>query len=318
MLSKINLGRFGAMALVAIPLHVPWPLGAQQPLVGDPSIAVKPRGDSAAADAADRFDAVGYAAVADGGALEGISAAHADLPPNSFVEVTSLDTGRTILVLVARRERPPTGYLLQISPEAARSMGGAKAPLAVRVRRVNPPGSDQQALREGKPASPRLESPAILLTGLRRGLPDTPQSGAQVLAATPKPNAPTIVKQAPAMPKPRPSRPAESGALATKLPGTSFPVPPSGTAATAPAKSKQPAAPAATPAVTPTSAYFVQIAALSSADRAEALAKTVGGTSQASDKLFRVRLGPFSTAAAAQQARDAIAKRGYGSARVTR
>ena len=50
------------------------------------------------------FDQVGYAGVGVGvGGGTGISIAHRTLPMPSYAEVTSLDSGRTILVRVTRR-----------------------------------------------------------------------------------------------------------------------------------------------------------------------------------------------------------------------
>jgi rare lipoprotein A len=67
-----------------------------------------------------------------------------------------------------------------------------------------------------------------------------------------------------------------------------------------------------------TRSYYVQVATLSSRDRAAALAKSLGGTSAPFKSLWRVRTGPFSDAKSAAQARDAAAARGYGDARVVR
>jgi len=83
------------------------------------------------------FDAVGYASVgADGG--QGVSAAHKTLPLPSYVEVTALDTGKTILVRVERRGPMTNDRVIELSPGAVAQLGvGEKAP--VRIRRVNPP-----------------------------------------------------------------------------------------------------------------------------------------------------------------------------------
>ena len=62
----------------------------------------------------------------------------------------------------------------------------------------------------------------------------------------------------------------------------------------------------------------MQIAALSSADRARTLAARIGGRVVPGGGLYRVHLGPFVDARTAQRARDAIVKRGYGDARVIR
>ncbi len=322
MLLRIRRFCVCAVAVAGAMSVAPTPLAAQQPLATDRTLADKPRADSTASGDAARFDAVGYAAIADGAELGGITASHAMLPANSFVEITSLETGHTALVLVARQEAAPAGYILRLSSAAARLIGATSTTFAVRVRRVNPPGSDQQALREGKPASPRLDAPPILLTGLRRALPAAPATRAISPVAASAPSPATA-------PPARATGPAQGAARATlakttdrpKAPGASFPEPSAAKpAGPVPATARPaPVATTATTAPPPASgSYFVQIAALSSAERASALARSVGGQSQAVGALYRVRLGPFSTAQSAQQARDAIAKRGYGSARVTR
>ncbi len=84
-----------------------------------------------------------------------ITAAHKDLPLPSYVEVTSLDTGRRILVRV--NDRGPFGdpkRILDLSRGAAGELGIlAKGKAAVRVRVVEPKAKDRKRLREGKPAS---------------------------------------------------------------------------------------------------------------------------------------------------------------------
>ena len=49
-----------------------------------------------------------------------------------------------------------------------------------------------------------------------------------------------------------------------------------------------------------------------------AVARSLGGAATPFNKLWRVRTGPFSDAKSAAQARDAVAARGYGDARVVR
>lgn len=346
MLLKTDLVQSAAGLLWGLALLAPAPLwaqpdggAAQQPPVADPALADKPRGDSGDAANPARFDEIGYAALVDETALGGVGIAHPDLPVNSFVELTALDTGQTVLALVALKAAAPAGYLITVSPGAARLLGGGGEIRPVRVRRVNPPGSDQQALREGRAASPRLGAPEILLTGLRRRLPTKPGDGgfsaSTAAAKAPSaPPAPTLRKPvargglAPAAQSPAVKPVASRGAV----PGARYAVPGAGKSAPAPeetgtpappvssakaARRAAPSTPAAAPTPAPSGAYFVQIAALSNMERAEALAKSVGGHAQSVGAIYRVRLGPFSSAQAAQQARDDIAKRGYGSARVT-
>ena len=97
----------------------------------------------------------------------GISGAHRTLPLPSYLEVTSLDTGRTILLRV--NDRGPFGNdwrIVDLSEGAAKQLGikaGGAAP--VRVRVVEPPEQDRSRLRNGKPAR---ERPALTGDALAR------------------------------------------------------------------------------------------------------------------------------------------------------
>lgn len=114
------------------------------------------------------YDEVGYAA-ADPSGGNGVTVAHRTLPMPSYVEITALETGKTILARVERRG-PMTGNgVVGLS-------AGAKAQLAVtdnapiRIRRVNPPEVDRAQLRTGQMAPLRMETPKSLLTVLKRKL----------------------------------------------------------------------------------------------------------------------------------------------------
>lgn len=76
------------------------------------------------------------------------------------------------------------------------------------------------------------------------------------------------------------------------------------------------AIPAAAKPVAIDRGLFVQIAALSNADRARALAAQVGGVVRSAGKLHRVQIGPYPDAAAAQRGRADIARRGHPDARI--
>jgi len=142
--------------------------------------AAGPSGSSRSAE--QRYDEVGFAGVrgvSGGGAADGaVVALHRALPAGSFVEVTSLDTGRTIIVLVTGQLEPGAGRPIDLSAAAARELGADGAPsLAVRVRRVTPTASDQAALNQGRPATQRPDTPPVLLTALRKHLPTTGFAG---------------------------------------------------------------------------------------------------------------------------------------------
>ena len=117
------------------------------------------------------YDQVGYAGREEAG-VTGVTGAHRTLPLPSYVEVTSLDTGRTILARAERRGPMTSSRILGLSPGAAQELGaGEGAP--IRVRRVNPPEYERAALRSGQPAGSRLDTPDTLLAVLRKQLPAT-------------------------------------------------------------------------------------------------------------------------------------------------
>ena len=230
----------------------------------------------------DRYDEVGYATwygeelgsdarTSSGAPFDpnGFTAAHRTLPLGSFVEVTALDTGRTILVQVNDRGPSQRTLLIDLSRGAAQALG-ITARAGVRIRRVTPTPSDLAALRQGQPGAPRLDTPAGLLSALRQRLPG---------GAPPSPAPPTPLIRPAYRPTPAPI--ANDGAAAPARGG-----------------------------------YFVQVAAFSSRDRATALARALSGTVSGGNGIWRVRTGPYANAGQAAQARDAIARRGYGDARV--
>lgn len=108
-----------------------------------------------------------------------IAAAHPTLPLPSYVEVTALETGRTVLVRVNDRGPFSRGRIIDLSRGAAEQLGVRNAGVAaVRVRVVAPPEQDRERLRRGKRAAerPRLEAAALarlraqLAAAIRTGL----------------------------------------------------------------------------------------------------------------------------------------------------
>lgn len=97
------------------------------------------------------------------------TAAHKTLPLPTYVEVTSLDTGKRIIVRV--NDRGPFGEsarIIDLSQGAAELLGvRAKGKAAVRVRAVEPSERDRKALREGKAARALPPVPAHTLTNLQ-------------------------------------------------------------------------------------------------------------------------------------------------------
>lgn len=117
-----------------------------------------------------------------------ITAAHRTLPLGSYVEVTALDTGRTILVLVNDRGPSQRDRLIDLSRGAATLLGSGKhARAAVRVRSVDAISADRAALSHGGAASERADVPPEQLAGLRRRLISRDGSPAIAIQAVPRP-----------------------------------------------------------------------------------------------------------------------------------
>lgn len=234
-----------------------------------------PSGTSQMVPGQERYDEVGYAGVDLG---DGIVVSHASLPTGSFVEITVLDTGKTIAVMVSSQQPPMRTRVIAISTGVGQALGLTSDLAAVRVRRVEPNLPDQTALKAGRVLD-RLDTPKVLLSALQKRLPAAPP----MIRARPEPQRPVA---------------------ATRIPGTSY----------APPTRVVPAPPRVPTGSGP--GYYVQIAALSNAARAEALASSMGGAVVPGGGLYRVRIGPYRDARTAQNARDAAAARGYGDARI--
>lgn len=257
------------------------PEGYSDPTAG----ATGPAGSSQPAPGeTPRYDEIGYAGVrpvsGGGAADQAVVAIHRSLPANSYVEITSLETGRTILVLITGTD-PGANHPIDLSAGAARLLGASGDTVGVRIRSVNPPSMDKNALQSGHPAGDRADAPQVLLTALRKRLPAQPN-----YASAPNYGAPAY----------SPPRTAAPRAAAPRA---------------APVRT---APPAARPAAN--GKYLVQVAALSNAGRAQALAQSLGGFVKPGGGLYRVQLGPFVTAGEAEAARRRAAGAGYGDARV--
>jgi rare lipoprotein A len=239
------------------------------------------------------YDEVGYLAASDveGG---GISAAHHTLPLPSYVEVTSLSTGRTILVRVERRGPMTSTELVALSREAMEQLGEtAHAP--VRVRRVNPPEEQRALLRAGQPAPLRMDTPMALVEVLRRRLP---AQGSASLQAPPTP----------------PTSPAEL-ALVPVPASAPEPAPPS-----IPDTTFDRAFPAGIDALSQPAAsggFIVQAASFSTAERAERAAQALKGSVIPTGRYFRVHTGPFATRGEAEASLAKVRTAGYTDARIS-
>lgn len=273
---------------------------------------------------------------------DGISGAHRTLPLPSYVEVTSLDTGKTILVRLNDRGPSSPSKLIDLSYGAAKQLGVLeKGSFAVRVRRVNPPEAERAVLRTGQPVAMRMDTPESLLVPLRRRLDGQAKPvdvAAKPAAPAMSPPADKIAKAEKPQPKPKAApnpKPDPAAkpvvAAAPTAPGSdrfivegegARPVMAENSTGDNRATLETPRAPVTPPkasAVQPAgSGYFVQVAAFSSKARAEELARRIGANAQSSGngKVFRVRYGPYADAQAAQQGLTLAKQNGYRGARI--
>ncbi|HQS69187.1 MAG TPA: SPOR domain-containing protein [Novosphingobium sp.] len=269
------------------------------------------------------YDSVGYAQMADGA---GVSGSHRTLPLPSYVEVTSLDSGRTILVRLTERGPMQGSDLIALSPGAWTQLGlpaGSRMP--VRVRRTNPPETERTQLRAGGQVPARMDTPPGLLTALKRklGLAVTPVA-AVVPASGPAPVAP-VVKPEPAppakakvaeapVPKPTPAPKPKPAPTPSPTPAPTLAPTPAPTPKPTPAPAPKPA-PAAQAAVS-SAGLYVQAGAYSDKARAETVAKTISGSVSQAGRVWRVRTGPHKDRGQADAALAKVRAAGYADARV--
>lgn len=290
-----------ASASSAVPVNGPqadYPVRVGEPyLVGD--IEYKPSDTL-------NYDHVGYLVASTD--TVGYTATHHTLPMPSYVEVTSLDSGRTILVRVEHRGPMDSHHLLALSP-AAMAQLEATHETPIRVRRTVPPEDHRALLRSGNAAPLRMDTPASLLAVLQRRLPS---SGTASLGAKAEGEA-----QAQA---PDPSLPTESSIEHIEIAASNA------TLATVPVIASEaeegevvPAEAAAAfspPPVEPDVSYLVQAATFSTADRAERVANVLGGAVRPSGRYFQVRTGPFLTRGEAEASLANVRRAGYSDARI--
>lgn len=227
---------------------------------------------------------------------DGISGAHRTLPLPSYVEVTALDTGKTILVRINDRGPFDSRRLIDLSQGAAQQLGVLiQGQAAVRVRRVNPPESERAALRAGRAIPDRLATPDSLLAILRTKL------------GAPGPvSAPVPVRPDPSVESVGVGRAADGGRFIVEDG--------SGRTATRP---ERPAAPVETTAASQ-SGFAVQIGAFSDKARADAMARKAGASVVKAGSIWRVRYGPFGNEAEAEKALASAKGKGYAAARILR
>jgi len=290
-----GFGGDGSMASAPVGPSVTGP-GADYPVViGDPFTV---NGITYAPADVLNYDEVGYATL-DGAGSADISGAHHTLPLPSYVEVTSLESGRTMLVRLTRRGPAGGNELIGLSQGAVAQLGITPG-TAVRVRRVNPPELERAALRTGGRAPDRMETPASLVEVLRRKLPNgaagsTPLASAN--AALPAPALPTTLGELPT--------------------ASGEPVGPPPASATPPVPAPQSSVPTPTAKPTaPATGFTVQAATFSTRERADTAAKALGGEVIQAGKYFRVRTGPFASRKEAEASLAKVKEAGYSDARI--
>tara|TARA_R110002074_G_scaffold37052_3_gene100808 strand:+ start:1175 stop:2194 length:1020 start_codon:yes stop_codon:yes gene_type:complete len=236
---------------------------------------------------------------------QGISAAHKTLPLPSYVEVTALETGRTILVRVNDRGPFANDRLIDLSLGAARQLGIDRDGVSgVRVRKVNPNEQERAVLRMGSPAAERIATPDSLLAILRKNL-----------AKLPRPQAPVSQAAAPAYSPPAVgavNRPVAKKANGTRdgrfiVEGPGRPV----SAESSVGNNYVGGLPGS---------YVVQVAAFSDKSRADTLAGKIGAKVMAdrTRTIWRVRYGPFASEQEAQAGLAQAQQRGYSGSRILR
>jgi len=121
--------------------------------------------------------------------MDRVGAAHKTLPLPSYVEVTAIDSGRTILVRINDRGPFVTNRIIDLSRRSAQLLGIERSGVSrVRVRRVYPSDTDRLALRSGRAAAERAYATSADLALLRQRLavrPPDPVAPPRVAAAVP-------------------------------------------------------------------------------------------------------------------------------------
>ena len=195
------------------------PIADPPAVLGDPYMA----DGKTYAPADTPFDDVGYAGL-DDAAGPAISVSHHTLPLPSYVEITALDSGRTILARVERRGPTSGNRMVALSAAGFAQLEADPAqPIAVRVRRVNPQEYERALLRTNQRAPERLVTPGPLLEVLRRLLaakiapaPIAVADADLVGAATTTAGMPKPAPAKPALIKPAPVKPAPAKAPSPK------------------------------------------------------------------------------------------------------
>lgn len=250
----------------------------------------------APADEAD-YDRVGYAswygkahegrATANGERFEAarISAAHTTLPLPSYVEVTALDTGRTILARVNDRGPFVSGRIIDLSRGAAEQLGIARAgTAAVRVRRAYPAEAERARLRAGRSALARADVAPAELARLKGRL--TGPAPRQAAVAPPQAGRAAAPRLVLTLPPPEPEAPSS---VAPSSPLSSSAVP---------------------------SSYAVRVGPFADRAQADRVARYLDGQVRPEASGWLVAKGPFATGAEADAMVRRLGAAGFNGARI--
>ncbi|MGB5483117.1 septal ring lytic transglycosylase RlpA family protein [Parasphingorhabdus sp.] len=239
---------------------------------------------------------------------QGISAAHKTLPLPSYVEITALDTGRTILVRINDRGPFANDRLIDLSHGAAKQLGiDQHGVTGVRVRKVNPNEQERAVLRAGNPATERIATPDSLLSILKQNLGKLPRPASPVRQAAAPAYSPPDSNRAPNRPASTPSQGAGTREGRFIIEGGGRPV--------AVENSVGNNFVGGLPG-----SYVVQVAAFSEKSRADTLARKIGAKvmTDGTRSIWRVRYGPYATEQDAQAGLAQAQQRGYSGARILR
>lgn len=250
------------------------------------------------------YDRVGYAMADTAADATGVTAAHRTLPLPSYIEVTSLESGRTILARVERRGPMTNDRLLALAPAAMAQLGIADGD-AIRMRRVNPPEAHRAELRQGRAAPLRMDTPQGLLDVLKRRLPESGSASLRGHARVQPVTVPVISSVDPDAEAAEPVEPAPAAAESAEQPAAASPEPAPDSPIEEPLREEMTAA---------QGRFVVQIGAFSVRANADRLAKEVGGHVARSGSLNLVRVGPFANRGQAQDALAKLRTQGYSDA----
>lgn len=285
---------------------------AAEPVLGSQSIQDGPAadypvviGDSYSVDGVTytpedslNYDRVGFV-IADDPAAMGVTGAHRTLPLPSYVEVTSLSNGQTILVRIERRGPMTNAGLLALAPDALKQLDvGNRAP--IRMRRVNPPEEHRAKLRAGNEAPLRMKTPKGLLDVLKRRLPEEGSASLgdpqQQQVSGKVPNEGVIASLDP-------------DGEATEHQGTE-PLADNGSDATSLDTQDE------LETVGAGETFAVQVGTFSIRSNADDLAEELGGYVETVGKFALVRIGPYASRGQAEQALAKLRSQGYSDAQI--